>query len=110
MNWKTYKIILILAALLPVAVLAEKNIHDAQSTYEEWVKNNTFPFRSRSERKEKIFNNYSGLKLGLRKSEVEGLIGKPDFSQPMARKGPGQGYIGSSWSYYLENPDLILRI
>jgi hypothetical protein len=86
-------------------VYSQDNFYDGQASYKGWVNKHSFPYKASNERKERILKNYSVLKVGFSQGQAESLVGKPDFSQASAGKGPGQGYIGSSWTYYFLKPD-----
>jgi outer membrane protein assembly factor BamE (lipoprotein component of BamABCDE complex) len=83
-------------------------VADDMPSYETFVSANSFPYVAPSERRTHLTQNYSQLSIGLTKSEVANILGKPDYSQPSSTKTATPGYIGSSWTYFLEKPDAHL--
>lgn len=101
-----------LALSIVSTTYASDSIHDEYTSYKGWVEKTSFPYKVGVERKTKIVLDYHKLKVGLSKSEVESILGYPDFSQPNAPKVPGQTYTGSTWTYYFSkpNPNITNRV
>lgn len=80
---------------------------DGQKSYEEFMAGITGTrYEAPEERKQNIFSNYSRLRVGMTKQEIASIIGTPDYSQASyGPKGPGEKWLGWSWSYYLVWPD-----
>lgn len=94
-----------LCVLISCLSNAQNNYQAEPAAYEKWVSSNSFPYQAPELRKNIIIKNYGALKEGQSKAQVMGQLGSPDFSNEMFGKGPGQRYIGTSWSYVLEKPD-----
>ena len=81
---------------------------DEIPNYSDFKIKNVFPFSAPVDRRLHIFNNFSMLKLGLSKFEVQAILGHPDYSTPMSAKKK-YTYMGSKWTYCFEkpNPNLV---
>lgn len=83
-------------------------VADDMPSYEAFVSAHSFPYVASAERQTHLTQNYSQLSIGLTKSEVANILGKPDCSQPSHTKTATPGYIGSSWTCFIEKPDANL--
>ncbi len=76
---------------------------DGMPRYEDFEKRaGSFPYRAPAERVRKVSDGAKLLRLCMTKTEIEAVLGKPDFSQSMfGPKGPNPKWLGFSWVYYL---------
>lgn len=72
----------------PPSYEAHGNCEDGLPHFQTWFNSTELrfgrPYVAKSDRKERVFDNYSKLKLEMTMSQVEQLLGKPDFSAPRA--------------------------
>ena len=58
------------------------------------------------ERRARVYAGYEKLEPGMSKDQVAALIGEPDYSEAgYGPKGPGERWLGSSWTYWLGKQD-----
>jgi len=62
-----------------------------------------YPYRAPAARRAKIVSGFKSIAQCMLGKDIAALMGNPDFSQiDFGPKGPGEKWIGSSWTYYLE--------
>jgi hypothetical protein len=100
---KLFALFCLLTYALPVLAASDKPVPDGQKSYKEFRATiKSFPYSASAERKKQIVENYPSLRVGMTKEQVAALIGDPDYSELMfGPKGPGEHWLGSSWSYAL---------
>jgi hypothetical protein len=80
-------------------------VADDMPNYDAFVSTHSFPYVAPPEKQTELTQNYSKLSIGLTKTQVATILGKPDCSQPSNTKQATPGYIGSSWTYFFEKPN-----
>jgi hypothetical protein len=72
----------------PPAYEVHGHCEDGLPHFQSWFNSTGLPsgqpYVAKSDRKERVLDNYSKLKLEMTMSQVEQLLGKPDFSAPRA--------------------------
>jgi len=97
---------LVLASVLccssPIAV-AQQPIPDGTPSYVQFADSiREFPYYASPERILKIKRGLAQIERCMSKSQIQSLLGTPDFGQvSYGPKGPGERWLGSSWTYYL---------
>jgi hypothetical protein len=80
---------------------------DGKNTYEEFAAAiKSYPYEASQARKDRIVKSFPRLAAGMSKDQIAALIGDPDYSQlDYGPKGPGEKWLGSSWTYWLHKRD-----
>ncbi len=76
---------------------------DGRPTFADFEKRvGGYPYKASPERTAAIKKGLPLLKKCMTKTEVDSLLGAPDFSQSnFGPKGPGEKWLGFGWTYYL---------
>jgi hypothetical protein len=69
-----------------------------------------YPYRAPAARRAKIVSGFTWIAPCMLRKDIATLMGHPDDSQiDFGPKGPGEKWIGSSWTYYLEKQSAMIN-
>jgi len=80
---------------------------DGQPTYQQFVAARAFPYQASSLRRDKLIRGYATLSVGMSKAAILGVLGPPDYSQPMYAKEIPAKYVSGKWVYIIAKSDAV---
>lgn len=88
-----------------------KPLMDGMPTFQEFdARIKEYPYVAPDERSTKILAGLPKLERCMNKASIEALLGMPDFSElNYGPKGPGEHWLGSSWTYYLSKRSTLVN-
>jgi hypothetical protein len=105
--------LIIFATLQAKIILGQsvKPMPDGMPIYQEFeARIKEYPYIAPSERSVKILAGLPKLKRCMNKASIEALLGVPDYSDiNYGPKGPGEHWLGSSWTYYLSKRSTLVN-